>query len=117
MEFYYDDVDRDVLILRADGGIDGSIGDNLVGELQRMVEAGARKMIVDCSRLGHISSSGVGVLMRLHRKLWAVGGDVKLAAVPGAAFHLLELTRLAELFDIFPTVDAALEAFRKAAGR
>ena len=116
MEFYYHDVDKDVLILRADGGIDGKVGEQFVGTLERLVAAGARNMIIDCSGLGHISSSGVGVLMRLHRKLWAVGGDVKLAAVPGAAFHLLELTRLAELFDIFPTVDAALEAFRKAAG-
>jgi anti-sigma B factor antagonist len=117
VEFYYHDVDKDVLILRADGRIDGSTGEEFVGNLQRLVEAGARKTIIDCSGLGHISSSGVGVLMRLHRKLWAVGGDVKVAAVSGTAFHLLELTKLAELFDIYPTVDAALEAFRKAAGQ
>lgn len=117
MEFYYHDVEKDVLILRADGGIDGSIAEEFVGDLQRLVEAGARKMIIDGSALGQISSSGVGVLMRLHRKLWAAGGDAKVAAVPGAVFHLLEVTKLAELFDIYPTVDAALEAFRKAAGR
>ena len=113
LEFYYRGVDRDVLILRADGGIDATNAHEFLSELSRLIEGGIRKMIVDCSGLEHISSSGVATLVRLHRRLWAVGGQVKLAALTGPVFRLLEVTKLAELFDIYPSVDAARNAFRE----
>ena len=50
----------------------------------RFIQAGCRKLIVDCTRLTYISSYGMGVLVRLHQKLAKRGGDVKLAAALGA---------------------------------
>jgi anti-sigma B factor antagonist len=115
MEFYYDDVDRDVLILKADGGIDSTNAEEVVAELTRLVESGIRKLVVDCTGLGYISSTGVGVLVRLHKTLGSVGGQAKVASVRGPVFRLLELTKLAELFEIYPSVEDALAAFRKSA--
>ena len=113
MDFYYHGVERDVLILKADGGIDASNAEEVIAELTRLVETGIRKLIIDCSRLGYISSAGVGVLVRLHKRLQTVGGEAKVAAVHGPGFRLLELTKMAEVFEIYPTVTEALEAFRK----
>jgi anti-sigma B factor antagonist len=113
MEFYYRGVDKDVLILRADGGIDATNAHEFLTELSRLIEGGIRRLIVDCSGLGHISSSGIALLFRLHRRLLAAGGHVKLAAVPGPVFRLLELTKLSEVFEIYPSVDAASAAFRE----
>jgi anti-sigma B factor antagonist len=115
VELYYHDVERDVLILKADGGLGASQAEDVVSELTRLVEAGIRRLIIDCSRVGDISSAGVGVLVRLHKKLEGVGGRVKVAAVRGPVFGLLELTKLADIFEIYPTVDEALAAFRKEA--
>lgn len=114
MEFYYHDVEKDILVLNADGGLDSSNAESVMSDLTRLVESGIRKLVVDCTELRHISSAGVGVLMQLNRKLEAAGGQAKLASVHGTVFRLLELTKLAELFEIYPTVDDALEAFRKA---
>jgi hypothetical protein len=36
-----------------------------------------------------------------------------VAAAQGPVFRLLELTKLAELFEIYPSVAEALEAFRE----
>ena len=69
MEFYYGDTDRDVLILRADGGLDSHNSGQFVEDLQRLVEAGARKLVVDCARLGYISSVGIATLIRMHKRL------------------------------------------------
>lgn len=113
MEFYYSDVERDVLILRADGGIDSTNAEDVMSELTQLVESGIRKLVVDCSSLRHLSSSGVAALVRMHKKLATAGGHSKVAAVQGTVFRLLELTKLAELFEIYPTVEDALEAFRK----
>ncbi len=113
MEFYYHDVDKDVLILSADGGLIAATADQFAGELDQLVQLGCRKLIVDCTRLTYISSYGLGVLVRLHKKLASRGGDVKLAAIAGAIPKLLSMVRLDRVFEIYPTVDEAREAFRK----
>jgi anti-sigma B factor antagonist len=116
MEFYYHDVDQDVLILSADGGLVSDTAEQFVEELGRFVELGCRKLVVDCTRLNYISSYGMGLLVRLHKKLASKGGDVKLAAVAGAVPRVLSMARLNEVFQIFPTVEDARRAFGERPG-
>ena len=103
MELYYHDVDKDVLILSADGGLDSTNAEAFVTELGRLVDSGARKLIVDGSRLGFISSYGIAVLVRLHKKL---------AALDSRLTRVITLAGLTSVFEIYPTVDAARAAFR-----
>ena len=110
MELYYHSVDKDVLVLSADGGLDSHNAEEFVNELGRLVEAGARKLIVDCSRLGYISSYGIAVLVRLHKKLAARGGDVKLAALDTMVARLIQVTGLDRVFQIYPNLDEARRA-------
>jgi anti-sigma B factor antagonist len=112
MEFYYRDTDRDVLILRADGGIDSYNIQEFLNELQRLIEAGAQNLVVDCSGLGYISSFGITTFIRLHKRMAERGGNVKLAAVRTPLFRLLEMTRLNQVFHSYPSVEDALNAFR-----
>ena len=113
MEFYYHDVDQDILILSADGGLVSETAEQFVEELSQFVELGCTKLIVDCTRLTYISSYGLGVLVRLHKKLAAKGGNVKLAAVAGPVPTVLSMSRLNRVFQIFPTVADARGAFRE----
>jgi anti-sigma B factor antagonist len=108
MELYFHQVRGNVLILSADGGIDSTNAEELAGQLETLIQAGARNLIVDCSKLGFISSYGLAVLVRLHKRLARVGGDVRLAAVQSRIVELLELTRLARVLQIYPNVDDAI---------
>jgi anti-anti-sigma factor len=111
MELYYHNVFKDILILSADGGLDSQNAEQFVGELGRLVDAGARKLIVDCAKLRFISSYGIGVLVRLHKKLAERGGDVKLAAVDTMIARLIHVAGLDQVFHIYPNVDEARKAF------
>jgi anti-anti-sigma factor len=117
MEFYYHGVDKEVLILSADGGLMAANAEQFVGELEKLVELGLRKLVVDCTRLTHISSYGVGILVSLHKTLARQGGDVKLASVPGLVARVIRLLRLESTFEIYPTVEAACSAFRSRESR
>jgi anti-sigma B factor antagonist len=111
MEFYYDAVDEDVLILSVDGGLLHDNADRFVGELEHYIDLGIRKLIIDCAHLTRISSYGLGVLVGLHKRLAKKGGDVKLAAVSGVVGKVIHMTRLGKLLDIYDTVDEARLAF------
>ena len=112
MEFYYHEIDRDVLILRADGGINAENAARFVADLEKLVDAGLTRIIVDCSGLDHISSYGIGVLLRVHKRLAKHGGDVKLAGVHTTLAGVLRIARLDDVFDLYPDVDRARLAFR-----
>ena len=112
MEFYYDDVDSDVLVLKADGGLNARTAEGFVEDLEKLVDAGLRKIIVDCSELDYISSFGLGVLIRLHSRLARHGGNVKIASVKGMIVEVMRLTKLNKLFEIYPDVSRARLAFR-----
>ncbi len=76
------------------------------------VDSGLRKIIVDCSELGYISSFGLGVLIRLHSRLARHGGNVKIASVKGVVVEVMRLTKMNKLFEIYPDVSRARLAFR-----
>ena len=114
MEFYYDEIDGSVLILRADGGINRDNASQFVRELEKLVDAGLKKIIVDCTGLDHVSSYGLGVMLRVHKRLAKHGGDVKLAGVHSGLVTILRIARLDAVFDVYPDVNRARLAFRPA---
>jgi anti-sigma B factor antagonist len=80
--------------------------------LEKIVDAGLRRIIVDCSGLDHISSFGIGVLLRVHKRLARHGGDVKLAAIHNGLVRVLQIARVDSMFEIYPDVNRARLAFR-----
>jgi len=112
VEIYYDNDDSDVLVIRADGGLNARTAEGFVEELEQLVDSGLRKIIVDCSELNYISSFGLGVLVRLHGRLAHHGGNVKIASVKGVIVEVMRLTKLDNLFEIYPDVSRARLAFR-----
>jgi len=113
MEFFFHELDRDVLILSADGGLTADTGPEFVRQLEALVDGGVTKIIVDCTRLDYISSYGVGLLVRAHNKLASHGGDVKIAAAHSMLLQALNVMRMGKLFGIYPDVNQARLAFRE----
>ena len=77
------------------------------------VPAGART-VLDLSRVGFLDSAGVGCLVRLHRRLDAAGGELRLAGPSGAVATVLELVRLHRMLEVHATLAAAVLSYRDA---
>jgi anti-sigma B factor antagonist len=112
MEFYCHEVDNDVLIISADGGIDKHTSKEFVEQILKLIEGGMTKIIVDCKKLTYISSWGLGVLLRLHKRAKTAGGEVKIANVHSRIVTLLNVTHLNKIFGIYPDVNRARLEFR-----
>ena len=111
MEFYYRSVDSDIMVLSADGGLTHRTADQFERELTTLVDSGIAKLVIDCTSLTFISSVGIGVLIKMHKKLARRGGNVKLAAVSSRIIDTLRIARLDKLFEIYPNVESALAEF------
>ena len=116
MEFYCHEVQDDVMVISADGGIDRQTSRQFVDEVCELVKGGMTKLIVDCRQLTYISSYGLGVLLRLHKNAKKAGGEVKLTCLHGPVVKLLEVTGLDRVFGLYKDVESALAAFRDSDG-
>lgn len=112
MEFYYDESDKDVLIIKADGGLNSDNAGEFVSKVEALVDAGLKKIIIDCGKLAFLSSMGMATLMRLHKRMAHSGGNVKVANVHSMIAELLHIARLDKIFQIYPDVNQARLAFR-----
>lgn len=59
-----------------------------------------RNVVVDMSGLEYIDSSGMGVLISIHKRCVQRGGGVTIRGLHGTVQELFELTRLTKVFTI-----------------
>jgi len=64
-------------------------------------------VLFDLSKMVHIDSSGLGVLVQVLQKAKAGGGKVVLAALQPAPKIVFDITKVSRVFEIVPTVEDA----------
>ncbi|MBP2626987.1 MAG: anti-anti-sigma factor [Firmicutes bacterium] len=67
-------------------------------ELLEEVERGATEVSIDLSELTYIDSTGLGVLVTLHKRTKEKNGKLTLTGAQGMVAELLKRTRLDKIF-------------------
>lgn len=86
---------------RLSGDLDIVTSDDVKRELVELVDQGHHALTLDLSDVGFVDSSGLGVLVAVHRHTANRGGDFVVRSAPPQVRRLFEITRL----DDFLTVD------------
>lgn len=73
------------------------------------IEEGIKNIIVDFTRCDFLDSTFLGVLVVSHKKLFPVNGKIILVINNQNILISLELTRMNKIFDIYPTIEEALD--------
>jgi len=102
-----------VTLLALDGGLDHTNTDTFVQAMYKALDEGSSCVVLDLGRLSYISSWSLGNLVRVHHHFAARGGRVAFANLHSAVASILRLSHLDRLFDLYPTVEAALAAVTK----
>lgn len=83
-------------------------------ELQRkllgIIESGEINIVVDCSGLTYISSSGLRILLVVLKKIANAGGTLRLAGLRDNIREILVIAGFTSIFSIFTTVDEAVKS-------
>ena len=91
--------------------LDAHNSDELKAELNRLFDSGIKDLLIDLKEVRFIDSSGLGVLVSGFKNASARQGSLKLSGLQSQVKSMFELTRLHRVFDIFQTVDDALESY------
>lgn len=99
----------DVTVFDVAGRLDSSTSGDLVECIERYIEHGGRKLVLDCSKLKYISSAGLESFIQTKKRLQAHKGNFAIAGVNGLVAEAIKLVRFDRLFRMFPTVDEAAD--------
>jgi anti-sigma B factor antagonist len=82
------------------------IGEQLTSMVAR---AAVPRLVLDFSEVAHMSSSALGMLITLHKRVREKGGELRLCVIQPAILEVFVITRLNEIFSISPTKEQALQ--------
>lgn len=87
--------------------LDASIAPTLKNEIVAVLPASPARTIIDLSGVSFVDSSGLGALVALLKRV-GPSGSLVLAGVQPPVAKLLALTRLDRVFEVHPTLAAAM---------
>lgn len=97
-------------IVAVRGEVDLYTSPQLRSAIDRLVEDGAVRVLVDLSGVSFMDSSGLGVLVGSLKRSRERGGDLALACGEGPVLRVLTITGLDRVFPIHASVTDALGA-------
>ncbi len=77
--------------------------------LKQLLADGERQFVFDLARVEYIDSAGIGFLVSCLTTLSHDGASLRLASPPQRVQYVLGITKLYTVFQIFPTLDQALQ--------
>src|SRR5215475_10140256 len=97
-------------VLPLKGEIDLHVSPTVTASLNAMIERKPERMVIDLSDVSYIDSAGLAALIQAMQKVEAYGGKFLLAGLQETVRSIFEISRLDQVFQIFPDTDAALAA-------
>jgi anti-anti-sigma factor len=92
---------KDVTIVALTGNLDSNTAPQAQQAIDAILTGGAKKMVVDFSKLDYISSAGLRVLLGAAKKLSAAGGGLHLFGLNDTVREVFEISGFATILGVF----------------
>jgi len=97
-------------VLSLQGEIDLHVSPAVSRSIDAMAKKKPERIVIDLAQVTYIDSAGLAALILAMQEVEANGGNFFLAGLRETMRSILETSRLDQIFQIFPDVDAALAA-------
>ena len=81
----------------------------MMEEISKLVSSGKKNVVLELSGVRYMNSSGLNVMVNILTKARTAGGDVSVCNLSPKVNQLLVVTKLDTIFNILPSVEAAVE--------
>jgi anti-anti-sigma factor len=109
MEMFQSTTDNGILTLTMSGRLDGDTTDQFSDVLNRCIDQGSHKIILDLAGVDYVSSVGLRALIAGAKRVSPLGGKLVICAPHARVVKLLELAGFTSILAIAGTRDEALE--------
>ena len=88
-----------------------ALGESIVSVIE---QAGQMNLILDFCNVRFLSSTVLGLLIRISKKVYERDGQLRLCSISPKIYEIFKITRLTKVFDIYQDVKSATENLSKA---
>ncbi len=85
----------------------GALQDSIMSVIESA--PGGMNLILDFSKVRFLSSSVLGLLIRISKRVYQRDGQLRLCNISPKIYEIFKITRLTKIFDIYPDVESASE--------
>jgi anti-sigma B factor antagonist len=93
--------------------IKGQGGFQLQMLVDKVLQAGTSKILLNLTEVPIIDSMGIGEIVRAFKRVQEAGGTLKLVGVTDRVYGALKITQLLDLIESFDTEEEAVASFGK----
>jgi anti-sigma B factor antagonist len=102
----------DVVVVDVSGRITLGEGSSVVrDEMRALTDNGNKKVLLNLADVAYIDSSGIGELVAGYTTMANAGGNLKLLNLTKRVKDLLQITKLATVFEVHEDEDEAVRSF------
>lgn len=99
---------KEYTLVSVEGRIDTTNANEFEKSVMEVIESGCSKLILDCSGLNYISSSGLRVFLIVQKKMMAIKGHFLLTNLQPGIKEIFDISGFSSIFAIFPDKQSAL---------
>jgi stage II sporulation protein AA (anti-sigma F factor antagonist) len=101
----------DVMIMNIDDHLDTAAAPQFEQRLLGLIDAGERKVLVDCSKLEYVNSAGLKVFLLAAKKLEPLNGTLIISSLAPSVLMIFEMIGFTRIMKIAATREDGLRAF------
>jgi anti-anti-sigma factor len=94
-------------VVEVDGRIDTVTADEFNSRLTEITGNQPVKLILDCTKLNYISSSGLRVFLMAQKRANAAGGSMKLCNLQPSIREIFDISGFSNILKLFPDLETA----------
>lgn len=98
-------------IIKLEGFVDAHTAPQFETTIQKAIDAGQMRLIVNCEKLSYISSAGLGVFMSFIEEIRERGGDIKICGLAPKVKHTFEILGFQDIFEMLDDETVAKQSF------
>lgn len=99
---------NDVVIVKLLGSLDTNTAPDAETEINKWLENGALKMIINLEQTNYVSSAGLRIFLATAKKITASTGAVKLCCPNEVVQEILDISGFSTILDVKKTEEEAL---------
>ncbi len=102
---------QDVVICRINGDIDINSSPDIRKTFAELTASYQKKIVINLAEVSYIDSSGLATLVEMLKKIKSYSGRLRLSNLADKVKGLFEITKLEKIFEIYDTMEQAIEDF------
>jgi stage II sporulation protein AA (anti-sigma F factor antagonist) len=101
--------EKEITVAAITGRMDALTTSDVERTLMRLLDEGARTLLIDLGGLDYISSAGLRTLLAAAKRMKAQAGTMAFVNLKGHAKEVFEISGFYSLFTVYDSVESALE--------